>query len=137
MSNCLTIHDILSVCDYSRNDLLEMEKRVMRLLGWNVSFPTLYNYLSLYSYDLTLNKEEIKIFLKSLYICTIYHQLYEWDYSIIAIVLGYIITKKRLEKHSEPLNTLTEEEQNSVLRAKEFLLSMEEFDEIKNLRTLL
>ena len=137
MSNCLTIHDILSVCDYSRSDLLDMEKRVIRHLGWNVSFPTLYNYLSLYSYDLTLNKQEIKIFLKSLYICTIYYQLYEWDYSIIAIVLGYIITKKKLEKNSEPLNTLKEEEQESLLKCKEFLLSMEEFDEIKNLRSLL
>ena len=137
MSNCLTIHDVLSVCEYTRKDLLEMEKRLLRILGWNVSFPTLYNYLSLYSYDLTLNKTQIKTFLKSLYICTIYSGLYEWDYSIICIVLGYIITGKSLERGSDPLNSLTEEEQESVLKARDFLMNQNEYEEISLLRSLI
>lgn len=135
-SHCLTINEALSVCEYSRNDLLDMEKRLMRILGWNVCSPTLYNYLSLYSYDLTLTKEQISVFLKSLYICTIYPGMHEWDYSIICIVLGYIITKKTLQKGVAPLDSLTKEEQDSVLKCREFLFGLDEFEEISALKSL-
>jgi serine/threonine protein kinase len=136
-SSCLTISDILSVSEYSRKELLHMEKRILKILDWNVCFPTLYNYVSLYSYDLTLTKEQVKIFLKSLYICTIYSGIYEWDYAIICILLGYIITNKILARGIDPLNQLTEQEQDTVLSCREFLLDMDEFDEISALKSLI
>ena len=109
MVDCLSITEVLSVCDYNKGELLEMEKIVFENLNYDICQPTLYNYLCLYVHDLAMSKKQILTLLKYFYICSV-ENFYVWPYPILSIVCSYIILGKDVG-----IENVTEEEREDLL----------------------
>ncbi len=108
MIDGLSINEILSVCDYSRTELSEMEKIVFEKLNYDICQPTLYNYLCLYIHDLSMSKKQVLQLLKYFYVCSV-ENFYLWPYPILSIVASYIILGKNID-----IENVTEDERDDL-----------------------
>ncbi len=108
MIDGLSINEILSVSDYSRTELLEMEKIVFEKLNYDICQPTLYNYLCLYIHDLSMSKKHVIQLLKYFYVCSV-DNCYLWPYPILSIVASYIILGKNID-----IENVTEDERDDL-----------------------
>lgn len=121
----LDANDLLYWCDnaYLKRELLDMEKRICRVIDMNIATPTLYNYICIFAYDLQLNKKQIRLFKKYLSVCAMYHEHYEYCFPMLCIVCGYICLDELLDRNKEPLSILPPDTQDNVVECQEKVLS--------------
>ena len=90
---------------FTDEEMIKMEKIVLQELNFNLNTCVLYNYISLYSKRLNLNKENINLLNKYLHICTVFPEYYNYNFSDIAYICANLSIEDGFEL-SEDLEIL-------------------------------